>query len=57
MKKQIEILTPRLKLRPFRNSDAKDVQQLAGHKDISKMTLEIPHPYPDGPEASWYNGL
>jgi ribosomal-protein-alanine N-acetyltransferase len=40
--------TERLLLRPLLLSDAPTIQALAGHPDIAKTTLNIPHPYPDG---------
>ena len=53
MKAQPEIETERLVLRPFRLSDATDVMRLAGDRDVSLNTLEIPHPYEAGMAEGW----
>ncbi len=45
--------TQRLILRPFQLSDAKTVQRLAGHKEITSRTGRIPYPYPDGLAETW----
>ncbi len=53
MSQQPTLETERLLLRPFRLSDAPDVQRLAGAKEIASNTLNIPHPYRDGLAEEW----
>ena len=50
---QPELVTSRLRLRPFEPADAREVQRLAGSAAIASSTLTIPHPYPDGAAAEW----
>ena len=46
--KQPILTTERLTPRSFNRDDASLVQKLAGNYNVSKTTLNIPHPYEDG---------
>ncbi|MCL1039342.1 GNAT family N-acetyltransferase [Shewanella submarina] len=43
----------RIVLRPYRQSDAKSIQKLAGATVIAEMTANIPHPYLEGMAEDW----
>ena len=45
--------TERLVLRQFTLDDAKQVQKLAGDRQIATTTLNVPHPYEDGMAEEW----
>lgn len=52
---QPAIKTQRLLLRPFKLTDAADVQRLAGTQEVAATTQYIPYPYPDGYAEAWIN--
>ena len=45
--------THRLRLRPFLESDAPRVRELAGAYEVALNTLSVPHPYPEGAAEAW----
>jgi len=48
-----EFETPRLRLRPFRDTDIPEIVRLAGHPGIAATTLYIPHPYTRHDAETW----
>lgn len=57
MSPAIELRTARLLLRPHTLADAPAVQRYAGDIDVSRNTLTIPHPYPDGAAETWIESV
>src|SRR5262252_1209729 len=53
MKERPTLETTRLILRPFTLGDARDVQRLAGDREVASTTLNVPHPYEDGMAEQW----
>jgi RimJ/RimL family protein N-acetyltransferase len=53
MKECPTLETIRLILRPFTLGDARDVQRLAGGREVAATTLHVPHPYVDGMAEQW----
>ncbi len=47
------LTTKRLLLRKYRLEDSDEIQRLAGNYNVSKMTLNVPHPYEDGMAEAW----
>lgn len=47
----------RLVLREFTRGDTPEVRQLAGAREIARMTLLIPYPYEDGMAEEWIASL
>lgn len=48
-----ELLTPRLRLRPFVMDDAADLARIANDRDIAANTLTIPYPYHESAGREW----
>jgi len=53
MNQRPTLTTRRLLLRPFVLADARDVQRLAGDREVTSTTLNIPYPYQDGAAEQW----
>ena len=49
----LNIRTNLLLLRPLEMSDARDIQRLAGDRDVASTTRNIEHPYEDGMAEKW----
>lgn len=49
----LALSTERLVLDAFAPGDAAQIKTLAGDRDVSRMTAEIPHPYPIEAAHSW----
>ena len=45
--------TPRLQLRPFRESDIPEIVRLLQDRDIQRTTLNIPYPYTEKDARDW----
>ncbi|MDY7094782.1 MAG: GNAT family protein [Acidobacteriota bacterium] len=50
------LVTQRLLLRPFQDSDALELHRLAGERAIADTTLNVPHPYPLEAAGEWIAG-
>ena len=53
MKSRPTLQTARLILRPFKLTDAPEVQKLAGAREIASTIENMPHPYEDGMAEKW----
>jgi hypothetical protein len=51
------IITRRLTLRPYHQTDAARVAYLAGDYDVAKMCGRVPHPYPIAAAYSFFDML
>lgn len=49
----LELATDRLLLRAFAPSDAPDVQQLVGIREMAATVYGVPYPYPDSAASEW----
>jgi ribosomal-protein-alanine N-acetyltransferase len=48
-----ELMTERLRLRPFGLADAPEVARLVGDARVAATAVAIPHPYPAGAAEAW----
>jgi [ribosomal protein S5]-alanine N-acetyltransferase len=48
-----ELASARLRLRPFRVTEAARVSELAGRREIADTTISIPHPFPTAMAERW----
>ena len=53
MKSRPTFQTSRLILRPFELTDAPQVRELAGAREIASTIVHMPHPYEDGMAEKW----
>ena len=47
------ISTPRLRLRPFRDTDEPWLGRALGRFEIASMLIAVPHPFPEGRAGAW----
>lgn len=47
------LVTERLILNPFTSADGEAVEKLAGNITVSRMTFQVPHPYPKNSSQVW----
>ena len=53
MNGQPTLITERLILRPYSQTDAKIVQKLIGDRVVADTLISVPYPYPDGLAEEW----
>jgi [ribosomal protein S5]-alanine N-acetyltransferase len=49
----LPVETARLRLRLLAPADAPAIKRLAGEWEVTRFTVSIPHPYPNGSAAPW----